>query len=354
MDGALPAGWAADLPLFPADPAGLATRAASGQVLNVLAARIPTLIGGSADLNPSTLTAMKGLGDFQDPDLPAADGLGAVGGAWSRAGRNVAFGVREHGMGAIANGLAAHGGIIPFASTFFVFSDYMRPPMRLAALMNLHVIYVFTHDGIAVGEDGPTHEPVEQLANLRAVPGLVVIRPADANETTVAWEVAVETRDRPVALVLTRQKVPTIDRGAYADAQGLRRGAYVLADAEGERADLILIASGSEVSLVLAARDHLLEQGVRTRVVSMPSWELFELQDGDYKESVLPKGIRARLAAEAGVTQGWRGYVGDSGVVMGIDHFGASAPGETVMREFGFTVENVCERALALVGGGKG
>jgi len=354
VTGELPGGWGGDLPVFPPDPKGLATRAASGQVLNALAARVPTLIGGSADLNPSTLTALKGMGDFQDPDLPVVDTQGAVGSTWSRAGRNLAFGVREHGMSAIANGLAAHGGTIPFVSTFFVFSDYMRPPMRLAALMGLHVIYVFTHDSIAVGEDGPTHEPVEQLANLRAVPGLVVIRPADANETTVAWEVAVETKDRPVALVLTRQKVPTIDRGAYAAAEGLRRGAYVLADAERGAADLILIASGSEVSLVLGARDRLSEQGIRARVVSMPSWELFEAQGRGYKESVLPVGIPARLAVEAGVTQGWRGYVGDLGAVIGIDHVGASAPGETLMREFGFTVENVCERALAVVGGGRG
>ena len=351
--GELPGGWGADLPVFPPDPKGLATRAASGQVLNALAARVPTLIGGSADLNPSTLTALRGLGDFQDPDLPIADTQGAVGGTWSRAGRNLAFGVREHGMGAIVNGLAAHGGTIPFASTFFVFSDYMRPPMRLAALMGLHVIYVFTHDGIAVGEDGPTHEPVEQLANLRAVPGLVVIRPADANETAVAWRVAIETKDRPVALVLTRQKVPTIDRSTFASAEGLSRGAYVLADAEGRMADLVLIASGSEVSLVLGARDRLLERGVRARVVSMPSWELFEAQDRDYRESVLPVGVPARLAVEAGVTQGWHRYVGDFGAVMGIDHFGASAPGETVMREFGFAVENVGERALAVMAGGR-
>lgn len=349
LSGDLPPGWDADIPIFPPDPEGMATRAASGWVLNALAPRVPALIGGSADLNPSTLTALKGLGDFQDRDYQPADPQGAVGSPWNYAGRNLAFGVREHGMGAIVNGMAAHGGTTPFASTFFVFSDYMRPPMRLAALMGLHVIYVFTHDSIAVGEDGPTHEPVEQLANLRAVPGLVVIRPADANETIVAWKVAMEMSDGPVALVLSRQKLPTIDRGTFASAEGLRRGAYVLGGQEVGRIDLVLMASGSEVSLILEAGERLAKDGVRVRVVSMPSWELFDSQDEDYKDSVLPTTIRARLAVEAGVTQGWHRWVGDGGSVIGVDGFGASAPGDTVMREYGLTVDNICARATGLL-----
>jgi len=254
-------------------------------------------------------------------------------------------------MGAVANGMAAHGGILPFASTFLIFSDYMRPPMRLAALMGLHVIYVFTHDSIGVGEDGPTHEPVEQVANLRAVPNLVVIRPADANETVAAWWMAVEHRRGPVALVLTRQNLPTIDRSVFAPAEGLRRGAYVLADPEAGRSPgIVLIASGSEVSLVLAARGRLEEAGVPVRVVSMPSWELFDVQSREYRESVLPPSVAARLAVEAGATQGWHRYVGDAGAVIGLDRFGASAPGDRVMSELGFSVENVYRQALALLG----
>ena len=353
MAGELPPGWDEDLPTFAPDSKGMATRVASGEVINALAGRIPTLFGGSADLNPSTKTALKGHGDFQDPHVSVDDKQGAVGGAWGRAGRNLAFGVREHGMGCISNGLAAHGGIIPFASTFLIFSDYMRPPMRLAALMELHVIYVFTHDSIGLGEDGPTHEPVEQLANLRAVPNLVVIRPADANEVTVAWKVAIGWASGPVALALTRQDVPTLDRSGLGSAEGLRRGAYVLADPDGSGpTDLILIASGSEVSLALAARDRLKDEGVRVRVVSMPSWELFEAQDPDYTESVLPSGVRARLAVEVGSPQGWHRYVGDAGAVVGLDRFGASAPGETVMEELGFTVENVCRQAKAVLARG--
>ncbi len=351
LTGELPHDWDAGVPDFAPDPKGLATRAASGKVLNALASRIPELLGGSADLNPSTKTALEGGGDFHDPLQQPADGQGAVGGVWGRTGRNLAFGVREHGMGAIVNGLAAHGGTIPFASTFFVFSDYMRPPMRLAALMGLHVVYVFTHDSIAVGEDGPTHEPVEQLANLRAVPGLVVLRPADGNETTVAWKVAMERNDGPVALVLTRQAVPTADRSVLAAAEGVRRGAYVLAAETGGRADVILMASGSEVPLVLATRERLAQEGVSARVVSFPSWELFEAQGGEYKESVLPAGVKARVSVEAGVKQGWHRYVGEDGSVIGVDRFGASAPAERLMREYGFTVDNVCAQALEVVAG---
>ena len=348
MRGELPAGWDADIPRFPADAKGLATRVASGKVMNAVAPHVPSLIGGSADLDPSTYTALKGLGDFEPSGAATGDQQGSDGGGWSYAGRNVHFGVREHAMGSINNGLAAHGGFVPFGATFLVFSDYMRPPIRLAALMGLHVIYVFTHDSIAVGEDGSTHQPVEQLAALRAIPGLTVIRPGDANETAVAWGVALETRDRPVALVLTRQEVPTLDRSLFASADGLRRGGYVLADAPNGRPDLILIASGSEVGLVVAAREKLLAQDIQVRIVSMPSWELFDAQGREYRDAVLPPTVGARLAVEAGVSQGWHRYVGSRGDVLAIDRFGASAPGEVMMREYGFTVDNVCARALAL------
>ena len=348
-NGTLPSNWDAGLPRFAADAKGIATRVASGKTMNAIAARVQALIGGSADLDPSTYTALAGLGDFESPSLPAGDTQGSDGGDWSFAGRNLHFGVREHAMGSIMNGLAAHGGALPFGATFLAFSDYMRPAIRLAALMELHVVYVFTHDSIALGEDGPTHQPIEHLASLRAMPHLIVIRPGDANETVVAWRVAVETRDRPVALVLTRQAVPTLDRTRYASADGLRRGAYVLNDPPNGAPDVILIASGSEVGLVVAAADALAAQHVKARVVSMPCFELFDAQSTAYRESVLPRAVRARLAVEAGATQGWRRYVGDGGDVMGIDRFGASAPGPTLLREFGFTADEACRRALALV-----
>jgi transketolase len=335
MQGELPAGWDAEIPVFPADAKGMATRAAGGKVMNAIAPRLPALVGGSADLDPSTLTALAGQGDFQPGGFAA---------------RNLHFGVREHAMGAILNGLAAHGGTLPFGATFLVFSDYMRPPIRLAALMGLHVLYVFTHDSIALGEDGPTHQPVEQLAALRAIPRLLVIRPGDANETAVAWRVALQTRDRPVALVLTRQNLPTLDRARFAAAEGLRRGAYVLADAASGTPEVILIASGYEVGLIMAARQKLLEKQVDARIVSMPSWELFDAQPQDYRDSVLPPAVPSRLAVEAGIAQGWHRYVGGGGDVLAVDRFGASAPGEVVMHEDGFTVENVCARALALLG----
>ncbi|WP_175914445.1 transketolase [Burkholderia metallica] len=347
--GALPDSWDRDIPVFPADPKGMATRVASGKVLNALAPRVPSLIGGSADLNPSTFTALTGHGDFEAAGMNALDRQGSDGGGWSRSGRNLHFGVREHAMGAILNGLAAHGGILPFGATFLIFSDYMRPPIRLAALMRLQVIYVFTHDSLAVGEDGATHQPMEQLAGLRAVPGLLVIRPADANETAVAWRVALEARERPTALILTRQDVPTIDRLRFAPAEGLRRGGYVLADAPDGRPALILIATGSEVGLALAAHAELLARGVAVRVVSLPCWRLFDAQPQSYQDAVLPKSVGARLAIEAGVSQGWHRYVGDRGDVLGIAGFGASAPGAELMRDFGFTVENVCDRALKLL-----
>ncbi len=349
IDAELPAGWDADIPVFSTNDKGMATRVASGEVMNAIAAHLPALIGGSADLDPSTHTALKGLGDFEAPGVDAHDRQGSQGGGWRYAGRNLHFGVREHAMGAIVNGLAAHGGTIPFGATFLIFSDYMRPSMRLAALMGLHVVFVFTHDSIAVGEDGPTHQPVEQLAGLRAMPNLCLIRPGDANETAVAWRVALEAGDHPVVLVLTRQELPTLDREKFAGADGLRRGAYVLSDAPGGKPDLILIASGSEVGLVVAAGRQLAAEHIATRIVSMPSWDLFDAQPLDYRNAVLPPSVTARLAVEAGASQGWHRYVGDAGDVLGIDRFGASAPGEVVMREYGFTVDNVCKRARALL-----
>jgi transketolase len=327
-------GWDADISTFPADAEGIATRVASGKVMNAIAARLPALTGGSADLDPSTYTVLQGFGDFHPAPGENTDTQGSSGGGWSYAGRNVHFGVREHAMGAILNGLAAHGGTVPYGSTFLVFSDYMRPAIRLAALMGLHVVYVFTHDSIALGEDGPTHQPVEHLAALRAIPNLTVIRPADANETAVAWRVALETRDRPVALVLTRQAVPTLDRSRYAAADGLRRGAYVLSDPPDGEPELILIATGSEVGLIVAAAERLQGQGVAVRCVSMPSWELFDALPRPEREAVLPPSVRARLAVEAGVAQGWYRYVGDAGDVLSVDRFGASAPANVLLREY--------------------
>ena len=348
--GTLPAGWDDALPQFAADARGIATRVASGKVLNALASRLPELFGGSADLDPSTKTALLGLGDFNPPADPGTDLQGSDKAGWSHAGRNLHFGVREHAMGAIANGLAAHGAMLPFTATFLIFSDYMRPPLRLAALMRLHALFVFTHDSLAVGEDGPTHEPVEQLANLRAVPGLAVIRPGDANESAEAWRTAVALRDQPVALVFTRQDLPVLDRTRYASATGLRQGAYVLREASAGAPQLILIASGSEVHLIVAAAERLEAQGIATRCVSMPSWELFEAQPQAVREAVLPPGVRARLAVEMGVAQGWSRYVGDAGAVLAVDRYGASAPAARLLQEYGFTVDHVCQRALALLG----
>ena len=350
ISGVLPTGWEQSIPNFPADAKGVATRAASGKILTAIATKLPTLIGGSADLNPSTFTLLPKLGDFESPERKFTDKQGSAGGVWDYSGRNLHFGVREHGMGAAINGIAAHGGIIPFGSTFLIFSDYMRPSIRLAALMGLGVIYVFTHDSIAVGEDGPTHQPVEQLAALRAIPRLIVIRPGDANETAVAWRVAIESRACPVALILTRQNVPTLDRSQYAAADGLRKGAYVLADVPAGKPEVILIGTGSEVSLVVAAREKLAEQKIQARVVSMPSWELFDQQPQAYRESVFPQSVRARLAVEAALPQGWHRYVGDGGDIVGMERFGASAPGNVVMEKLGFTVSHVVERATALLG----
>ena len=327
LAGDLPAGWEAEVPVFRAEDGPLATRAASGKVMAALAPTLPELIGGSADLHPSTKTYLSAY--------PAVE-KGSYG------GRNLHFGIREHGMGAIVNGMALHGGIRPYASTFFVFSDYMRPTIRLAALMGLPVIYVFTHDSIMVGEDGPTHQPVEHLPSLRAMPGLVLLRPADANETAAAWRVALEHRDGPVALILSRQKLPILEGG---DPEGVARGAYVLADAENPQ--VLLLATGSEVEVALGAQKLLAEEGIAARVVSMPSWELFEAQPRDYRDSVLPPEIRARVAVEAAAPLGWERYVGPQGAVVGMGRFGASAPYQVLAREFGFTAENVAAQAKA-------
>lgn len=349
MNQQFPSDWKKDIKPFPADPKGMATRTASGKVLNMIAPRLPPLIGGSADLNPSTFTVINDAGTFQSPLTDFGDRQGAIDGGWNYAGRNIQFGVREHAMGSILNGMAAYGGLVPYGATFLTFSDYMRPAIRLASLMDLQVIFVFTHDSIGLGEDGPTHQPIEQVASLRAIPHLIVIRPADANETAVAWQVAIELHDKAVALILTRQAVPTLDRQRYASADGLRKGAYVLADPQGEKPNCILIATGSEVNLIVEAQQKLAEQKIYARIVSMPSWRLFEEQSQEYKESVLPRHIKARLAVEAGVPQGWEKYVGDEGAIIGIERFGASAPGNVVMKEYGFTVDNVVKKASELM-----
>jgi transketolase len=339
LKGELPDGWNKDLPVFPAGK-GQATRVSSGQVLSAIAAKVPQVLGGSADLNPSTNTALKGLGDFQSAALQVDDRHGAVGGVWSYAGRNIPYGVREHAMGSLSNGLALHGGLIPFTATFLQFADYMRPAIRLAALMEQRVIFVFTHDSIFLGEDGPTHQPVEHLAALRAIPNLVVIRPADANETAVAWQIAVERKHGPTALIFSRQALPTFDRTLVASAEGVRRGGYVLIDTTGAP-EMILIATGSEVALAVGACDELAKRGIKARVVSLPSWELFDAQPRDYRESVLPPAVKTRLAIEAGVAQGWHKYVGDLGKIMSIERFGASAPAGVLAEKFGFTVDAV-------------
>jgi transketolase len=297
-------------------------------------------------LNPSTETALKGMGDFQPSEHGGPGTAGAVGGIWTYGGRNVAFGVREHAMGAAVNGMAAHGGVLPFSATFLVFSDYMKPSIRLGGLSQLKAFYVFTHDSIAVGEDGPTHEPVEQLAGLRAIPGLTVIRPADATETAEAWVFAVE-HNGPTLFALSRQNLPHLDRSAAKDP-GVARGAYILSEAEGGTPEVILIGTGSEVSLCVKAQERLKTFGVRARVVSMPSSNLFEKQAESWRESVLPSSIRKRVTVEAGCSQGWDRWVAE-GTIIAIDHFGASAPGEVVMKNFGFTAEHVTSAALRLL-----
>ncbi|MGM0402676.1 MAG: transketolase [Thermodesulfobacteriota bacterium] len=329
-----PKDWDAELPDFKPEDGPMATRKASGIVLNALAKKRPDMIGGSADLAPSNNTVIKDAFDFQK-DRPE--------------GRNIRFGVREHAMGAIVNGFCVHGGFTPFCGTFLVFADYMRPAVRLSALMGVPAIYVFTHDSLAVGEDGPTHQPVEHLASLRAIPNLLVIRPADATETTEAWKIAVYSENRPTALLFSRQSLPVLDRGSLAPAGGVQKGAYVLSDAKG-KPDIILLASGAEVHIALEAQKTLADRGIAARVVSMPSWELFEEMDDDYKKSVLPPDVTARLSIEAGITMGWERYVGIAGGMIGVNRFGASAPGGTVMKKYGFTAENAVEKALAILG----
>jgi transketolase len=333
MKGSLIEGWDKDLPVYE-EGKSLASRASSGESLNGIAKNLPYLIGGSADLAGSNKTMIKGAGDFT-PD--------------SYEGRNIWFGVREFAMGAAMNGMTLHGGVKVFGGTFFVFSDYVRPAIRMAALMKLPVTYVFTHDSIAVGEDGPTHEPIEQMAALRAMPNLNVIRPADGNETAAAWKIALESKDQPTALVLTRQNLPTIkgtDINAY---EGVSRGAYVISPADNQNPDVLLLATGSEVGLAVKAQKTLESEGIHASVVSMPSWGRFEKQSKEYKESVIPKNVKKRLGIEMGASLGWHRYTGDEGDVLAIDQFGASAPGEKIIQEYGFTVENVVNRVKALL-----
>jgi transketolase len=327
----------------------MATRKASEAVLQELAKTVPELVGGSGDLDPSTYTWLKEDGDFESPSRPRDGVQGTVGGGWGYGGRNIHFGVREHAMGSAINGLSYHGGFVPFAATFLVFADYMRPPIRLSAIAGLGSIWVYTHDSVGVGEDGPTHEPVEQIASLRAIPRLTVLRPGDANETRVAWQVALENRAGPTVLVLSRQHTPTLDRTTMAPAAELRRGAYVLNPAV-QDPEIILIGTGTEVALIVGAEPVLRSRGVRVRLVSMPSWELFAEQSADYRESVLPRTVKARLAVEAGCSLGWDRWVGSDGDILAVDRFGASAPSGVVLEEYGFSVNNVVARSLTLLG----
>ncbi|HVT38677.1 MAG TPA: transketolase [Gemmatimonadaceae bacterium] len=353
LAGELPAGWDAKLPVFTPKDGEVATRDAGARVMEVLAAAVPTLIGGSADLDPSTRTMLKGKGDFEAPGAPAPDPTlptqGMAGGVRGYAGRNIHFGIREHAMTAIVTGLAHHGGVVPYGATFLTFSDYMRPSIRLAALSAAHVIYVWTHDSIALGEDGPTHQPIEHIASLRAMPNMLLLRPADATETVEAWRIAMHHRGGPVGLVLTRQKLPVLDRTVLGPAAGVARGAYVLTEAGASPPEVVLIATGSEVSLALEAHGKLAQEGIRCRVVSMPSWELFEAEPQGYRDSVIPPTVRARVSIEAAVPFGWERYVGASGAIIGVNRFGASAPGNLVMREFGFTADHIVETAKSVL-----
>ena len=332
--GELPAGWKSKIPAFKPSDGPMATRQASGAVLNAISPSLPTLLGGSADLAPSTNTMIKSESAFEKGNY---------------GGRNFHFGVREHAMGSALNGMALSG-LIPYGATFMIFSDYMRPTLRLAALMGIRSIFVYTHDSIFLGEDGPTHQPIEQIPSLRTIPNFSFIRPADANETAVAWRVAIERMDGPVALALTRQKLPVIDREKYASAEGLAKGAYILADSKGQRPDVILIASGSEVSVALDAYENLVAEGVAARVVSMPSWDLFEKQTQDYRDEVLPPATTARLAIEAAYPFGWERYIGSQGAVIGMTRFGASAPYKILAEKFGFTADNIVRHAHELLG----
>jgi transketolase len=331
--GNLPEGWKSKLPVFAGTDKAIATRSASGKVINAIAASIPQLMGGSADLAPSTNTLIDNCDSFM------ANNYG---------GRNFHFGIREHAMGAVLNGMALSHHIIPYGATFLIFSEYMRPPIRLAAIMKIRPLFIYTHDSIGLGEDGTTHQPVEQLISLRSIPNITVLRPADANETVHAWRVALEHTTGPVCLILTRQALPIIDQQKYASAQNVEKGAYVLSDCDGD-AQVILIATGSEVSLIVKAQAALAAEGIRSRVVSMPSWELFEKQDQAYKNSVLPKQIKKRVSVETGSTLGWHKYITDDGIAIGLDHFGESAPAEELMQAFGFTVENVVAKAKSLL-----
>jgi transketolase len=333
LRGDLPDGWEDSIPVFTAKDGNVASRAASGIVINAIAKKIPELMGGSADLASSTNTIIKGEPSFS---------------AESYAGRNFHFGIREHGMGSIMNGMSLFGGVIPYGATFLIFSDYMRPPVRLACIMDRHVIYVYTHDSIGLGEDGPTHQPIEQLSALRAIPHMTLIRPADASETAEAWRAALKHKG-PVALVLTRQKLPFIDRSKYAPASGLARGAYVLADSPGGAPQVVLMSSGSEVSLILDAQKKLEADGIRARAVSVPSHELFARQDQAYRDKVLPKGVK-RIAMEAAHPMSWYRWVGDDGVIIGIDRFGASAPAPVIYSHLGITADRMVETAKKLVG----
>jgi transketolase len=353
--GELPQGWDRDVPTF--DPAEvkdgkIATRAAGGTVINVIGKALPELIGGSADLNPSTDTALKEAGDFESPSNLAPDRQGAVGGGWGYAGRNIYYGIREHAMGAITNGLVYHGGLRAFGATFLIFSDYMRPPIRLSALSRLPSIFVYTHDSIGLGEDGPTHQPIEQLASLRAIPNMVVFRPADANEVTEGWRVAIERREGPTSLLFSRQALPIFDRTRFGSASGARQGAYVLADPAGGDPEIILLGTGSEVSLIMDAREILEREGRRVRVVSMPSWELFSAQPQSYRDEVLPPSITARLSVEAASPLGWERWVGQHGDVLGLTRFGASAPYMDIYKHLNFTPDYIAQRARDLLARG--
>jgi len=334
LNGDLPANWKSNLPIFPADGKGMATRVASGKTINALATIIPEVVGGSADLAPSNKTWIDSSSAYQ-PQTPE--------------GRNFHFGVREHAMGAIVNGMAYHGGLIPYGGTFLVFSDYMRGALRISALSHLHTIWVFTHDSIGVGEDGPTHQPIEHLAALRAIPNLITLRPGDANEAVQAWKFALEHKDGPTALVLSRQGIPTLDRVTFSPAENLARGAYILADLGEGNPELILLASGTEVSLIVTAGKRLATDGIRVRLVSFPSWELFASQEKSYQEKVLPPAITTRLAVEAGVAQGWHRWVGDKGSIISVEHYGASAPQNIIYDQYGFTVENIIDRSRDLI-----
>jgi len=349
MTSKLPHGWQKDLPAFQPDQKGIATRKASETLLQALAPRIPELMGGSADLNPSTFSWLKGFGDFGSPKTLSEEMQGLVGGERGYGGRNIHFGVREHAMGSIATGMALHGGIIPYTATFLVFSDYMRPPIRLAALSECRAIYIFTHDSIGLGEDGPTHQPVEHIMNLRAVPNLTVIRPADAAETMEAWRAALLRNNGPTALIFTRQGVPVLDRTGCQGAQALQKGGYMLWESAKDMPQVILIGTGSETYIALEAGKKLAADGIGVRVVSLPSWELFDSQPQKYRDSVLPPEVKARVAVEAGIKLGWEHYVGLEGTVIGLDSFGASAPASVLYEKFGITIDHVAQAAKELI-----